>query len=131
LARAGAVVLCGGMTGVMEAVCRGATSEGGTTIGILPGFDRSDANPHVTVAIATGMGEMRNALIARASDCLIAVHGEFGTLSEIAFALKIGTAVVGLETWELAKAGEQVDAIEVAADPADAVERALRLARGT
>src|SRR2546427_2678127 len=83
LARADAVVVCGGLSGVMEAACRGARREGGLTVGILPGNDRGAANPHVVVAIATGLGELRNGLIVRAADAVIAVGGEFGTLSEI------------------------------------------------
>jgi uncharacterized protein (TIGR00725 family) len=128
LARAGAVVVCGGLGGVMEAACRGAKSEGGTTVGILPGLDRTDANPYVDVAVATGLGEARNTLVVRAADVLIAVAGEFGTLSEIAFALRTGTPVVGLATWELAKGGRPVDAIVRASDPAGAVAAALALA---
>ena len=85
----------------MEAACRGARAEGGTTIGILPGLDRSAANPYVQVAIATGLGEARNALVVRAADSLIAVGGAYGTLSEIALALKAGKRVVGLNTWEI------------------------------
>lgn len=130
LAAANAVVVCGGLGGVMEAVCRGAKSAGGTTVGILPGTDRSDANDFVDVVLPTGLGESRNALIARAADALIAIQGEFGTLSEVGFALKIGTPVVGLDTWELHRGGEVVQAIEPATTPADAVDLALRLARG-
>ncbi len=129
LAQEGAVVVCGGSTGVMEAVSRGAAGAGGTVVGILPGFDRAEANPFVTVAVPTGMGEMRNALIARAADVMIAVGGEFGTLSEIAFALKIGTPVVGLRTWDLVRRGRPVEGVDVAESPADAVERALRHGR--
>lgn len=131
LARAGAVVVCGGSTGVMEAVSRGAAGEGGTVVGILPGFDRAEANPHVTIAVPTGMGEMRNALIARTADVMIAVGGEFGTLSEIAFALKIGTPVIGLLTWDLVRRGEAVAGIEVAESPERAVELALHQTRRT
>jgi uncharacterized protein (TIGR00725 family) len=130
LARAGAVLVCGGLGGVMEAACRGATAEGGTTVGILPGTDRSAANRYLSVAIPTGMGEMRNALIVRAADAVIAVAGEFGTLSEIAFALKTGVPVVGLGTWELSKGGRIVEAFVRAASPTDAATRALRLAGG-
>jgi uncharacterized protein (TIGR00725 family) len=130
LARAGAVVVCGGLGGVMEAAARGASAEGGTVVGILPDRDRARANPFVTIAIPTGMGEMRNALIVRAADALIAVAGEFGTLSEIAFALKTGVPVVGLGTWELAKDGKGVEAVARPTSPAEAVEVALRLARG-
>src|SRR4051794_37560832 len=125
LATAGAIVVCGGRGGVMEAVCRGAKERGGTTIGILPGASRADANPYVDVAIPTGLGELRNGLIVRAADALVAVGGEFGTLSEIALALQAGKTVVGLGVWELARGGERVDAIERAASPEDAVARAL------
>ena len=129
LARADVVVVCGGLGGVMEAVCRGAKSAGGTTVGILPGTERSDANAFVDVAIPTGLGESRNALVARAADVLIAIGGEFGTLSEIALALKVGTPVVGLGTWDLRRRGEVVDAIKAADTPAEAVDLALRLGR--
>ena len=129
LAAAGAVVVCGGLGGVMEAACRGAKRAGGTTVGILPGTHRADANPHVDIAIATGLGEMRNGLVVRAVDALVAVGGEFGTLSEIALALKAGKPVVGLETWELAHSGDPVDAIVRAASPEDAVARVLAARR--
>lgn len=129
LARADAVVVCGGLGGVMEAVCRGAKSAGGTTVGILPGTERSDANAFVDVAIPTGLGESRNALVARAADVLIAIGGEFGTLSEIALALKVGTPVIGLGAWDLRRRGEVVDAIKAADTPAEAVDLALRLGR--
>jgi uncharacterized protein (TIGR00725 family) len=132
LARAGAVLVCGGLGGSMEEAARGATAEGGTVLGILPGTDRRDANDFVTVAVPTGMGEMRNALIVRAADAVIAVGGEFGTLSEIALALKAGKPVVGLGTWQLGKAdGRTVDAIEHAETPDEAVAAALRLVRTT
>jgi uncharacterized protein (TIGR00725 family) len=121
IAEAGAVLVCGGLGGVMEAACRGAKHAGGTTVGILPGSDRRDANEYVDVAIATGLGEARNALVVRAADVLIAVGGEYGTLSEIALALKSGRPVVGIGTWDL-------DPIVRAADAADAVRRALELA---
>ena len=129
LAEAGAVVVCGGLGGVMEAACRGAKSAGGTTLGILPGSRREDANPHVDIAVATGLGEMRNGLVVRSADALIAVGGEFGTLSEIALALKAGKAVVGLGTWQLSKRGRAVDPIVPASSAGDAVARALA-ARG-
>lgn len=129
LARAGAVLVCGGRGGAMEAACRGAQEAGGTTVGILPGVDRREANQFVDIAIPTGLGELRNGLVVRAADVVIAVAGEYGTLSEIGFALKTGKPVVGLGTWELARGGERDLGIVVAADPADAVERALALAR--
>lgn len=96
LAQGGAVVVCGGLTGVMEAVAKGVRSAGGLTIGILPGNDTRDANAFIDVPLATGMGEMRNALIVRVAGAIVAIGGGTGTLSEIALALRIGTPVVGL-----------------------------------
>ena len=119
------MVVCGGLAGVMEAACRGAKDAGGATLGILPGLDRSDANPYVDVAVPTGLGEARNALVVRAADALIAVGGEWGTLSEIALAMRAGKRVVGLGTWELQRAGRPVEEIFAAADPEQAVELAL------
>lgn len=119
LARCGAVLVSGGLGGVMEAACRGARGEGGTTVGILPGLGREAANPHLTVALATGLGEARNALVVRAADALIAVGGAYGTLSEIALALKAGKRVIGIETWAIA-------GVEAVAGPAEAVEAVLR-----
>lgn len=101
LGRAGAVVVCGGLGGVMAAACRGAKAEGAATLGILPGDDRRAANAWVDVAVATGIGEARNALVVRAADAVVAIGGEYGTLSEIALALKMGRPVVGLGTWEI------------------------------
>jgi uncharacterized protein (TIGR00725 family) len=125
LAGADAVLVCGGLGGVMEAACRGARAGGGTTVGVLPGLRREDGNPYLEVAIPTGLGEMRNALVVRAADGLVAIGGEFGTLSEIAFALKARKPVVALGGWELARAGEPVEAIVRAASPEDAVARVL------
>jgi uncharacterized protein (TIGR00725 family) len=129
LAREGAVVVCGGLGGVMEAAARGAAAEGGSSIGILPGPDRTGQAPDLTVSIPTGMGEARNAIVVRAADALIAVAGEFGTLSEIALAVKTGVPVVGLSTWELARGGVPVEAFRTAATPKDAVAIALESAR--
>jgi hypothetical protein len=118
LAGRGAVVLCGGLGGVMEAACRGAREGGGTTIGILPGLDRGAANDFVDVALPTGLGEARNALVVRAADVLVAVGGGYGTLSEIALALKAGKPVIGLATWELGvglrAAGSAAEAVDLA-----------------
>lgn len=122
LADAGAVVVCGGLGGVMAAACRGAKAGGGTTIGILPGDDRTAANAWVDLAVATGLGEARNAVVARAADAVVAVAGGYGTLSEIALALKLGRPVVGLGTWDVA-------GVEPAASPAEAADVALRRAR--
>ncbi len=127
LAEAGATLLCGGLGGVMEAACRGAAGAGGRTIGILPGGARAEGNRWLDVAIPTGLGEARNAVIARAADALIAVAGAFGTLSEIALALQMGKPVVGLRTWELAQDGHAVDAVIAVDSPRAAVERALEL----
>ena len=105
LARRGAVIVCGGLGGVMEAACKGAKEAGGTTIGILPGPFRGDANPYVDHAIATDMGQARNAIIVRTADAVIAVGGEYGTLSEIAMALKMGKKVVAVSSWEISRQG--------------------------
>jgi uncharacterized protein (TIGR00725 family) len=120
VAERGAVLVCGGLGGVMEGACRGAKAAGGTTVGILPGSNRGTANEFVDVAIPTGLGEARNALVVRTADVLIAVGGSWGTLSEIALALRTGTRVVGVGTWDLGRPG-----IEPAASAADAVELAL------
>lgn len=104
IARNRAAVVCGGLSGVMEAVCRGARKEGGLTIGIIPSDERSDANPFVQIPIVTGMGMGRNVMLVKTADVLIAVGGEFGTLSEIAHALNLGKKVIGLRTWKLEKA---------------------------
>jgi len=101
VAVAGAVLVCGGMGGVMEAACRGAKAAGGLTVGILPGPNRGGANEYVDVAIATGIGEARNVAVVRTSDALIAVGGSYGTLSEIGFALKMHKKVIGLKTWDI------------------------------
>lgn len=130
LGEAGAVLVCGGLGGAMEAACRGAKAAGGTTVGILPGPDRAASNPHVDLAVATGLGEARNAVVVRTVDAVIAVGGAYGTLSEIALALRAGTPVVGLGTWELARAGEPVEDIVRATSPRQAAELALSLAAG-
>jgi uncharacterized protein (TIGR00725 family) len=123
---AGATLVCGGLGGVMEAACRGARDGGGTSIGILPGSDRDAANAYVDVAVATGMGEGRNVLVVRSADALVAVGGEFGTLSEVALALQAGIPVIGLGTWELAKGGRPVHGIVTASNPEQAADLAVR-----
>jgi uncharacterized protein (TIGR00725 family) len=115
----GATVVTGGLGGVMEAASRGAKSRRGVTIGLLPGLDRSEANGWVDVAIATGLGEIRNALIVRTSDALVAVGGGAGTLSEIGFALKLGRPVIGIGTFN-------VEGVLQVASAAEAAELALR-----
>lgn len=125
LAERGAVIVCGGLGGVMEAACKGAREAGGTTIGILPGPFRSDANPYVDHAIATDMGQARNAIIVRTADAVVAVGGEYGTLSEIAMALKMGKKVVAISSWEIANKGATDEKIIRAADPEEAAEAVL------
>jgi uncharacterized protein (TIGR00725 family) len=124
-------VVCGGLGGVMAAACRGAAEVGGLTVGILPGRDRTLANPWVGIAVPTGLGELRNGLVVLASDVVVAVGGGYGTLSEIALALKLGRPVVGLSTWDLTRPdGAPERAIVLAADPAEAASAALALALG-
>jgi uncharacterized protein (TIGR00725 family) len=101
IADSNAVVVCGGLTGVMEAVCKGAKSKGGTTIGILPGLETADANKWVDYPIATGLGHARNMIIINTAQSLIAISSGYGTLSEIAFALSSGKKVYGLGTWDI------------------------------
>ena len=125
LAAAGAAVICGGLGGVMEAVSEGATDCGGLSVGLLPGHERSAANTSLSIALPTGLGEARNWLVVCASDVVIAIGGGYGTLSEIALALRSGRHVVGLQTWPVA----QDDArMHVADGAADAVAKALGLA---
>ncbi len=126
IARRGAAVVCGGLTGVMEAVCRGARSKGGLTIGIIPSDDRNDANPYVQIPIVTGMGVGRNVMLVKSADVIIAVGGEFGTLSEIAHALNLGKTVIGLKTWELKKArAKPIQNLIETDDPVKAVDLAM------
>ena len=127
LAEHGVILICGGLGGVMAAACKGARKAGGLTVGILPGNRASDANPYVDVPIVTGMGEMRNVIIIKSAEAVIAVDGEYGTLSEIGHALKRGIPVIGLETWTIARGSEVDDAIIVARDAADAVEKAMAM----
>jgi uncharacterized protein (TIGR00725 family) len=118
LAERGAVLVCGGLGGVMEGACRGAKEAGGLTVGILPGGDRADANPFVDVVLPTGLGEARNALVVGAADVAIAIGRGYGTLSEVALALKAGKRVIGLDTWE-------IEGVTVAEGPEAAVAAAL------
>ena len=128
LGRRGITLVCGGGRGVMEAVCRGAKSEGGTTVGILPSSDPAAANRWVDISIPTGLGQARNVIIARSGMAVIAIGGRYGTLTEIGHALKAGIPVVGLRTWTLSKAGEVDPSIIVADDARDAVEKAVMAA---
>jgi uncharacterized protein (TIGR00725 family) len=122
IGEAGAVLICGGLGGVMAAAAAGAAAAGGLTIGILPGEERADASPHIQVAIATGLGHARNALVALNADVLIAIGGRYGTLSELALGQVYGRPVLGLCSWE-------VEGVLLVATPEEAVQRALALAR--
>ena len=128
IARAGAILFCGGLRGVMEAAARGAAEAGGVVVGLLPGFRRRDANRWVTIPIVTGMDQARNVVLVRSCDAVIAIGGMYGTLSEIALALKLGIPVVGLRTWRLQQPEGRRVPLLVATTPQDAVARALRAA---
>jgi hypothetical protein len=129
LARRGSTVVCGGHGGVMEAACRGARSEGGHTIGILPGADRARANRYVEFPVVTGLGVARNAVVVLSSQALIAVDGGYGTLSEIAIAMQYEIPVVALHSWTFTVAGRDEPPLVRVETAADAVERALALAQ--
>lgn len=131
IARRGHVLVCGGLGGVMEAASRGAREAGGIAVGILPGADRSQANEWLTIALPTDLGHARNALVALAGDAIIAVCGGYGTLSEIAFGLKMGKPVVGLESWDLGDCPGEEMSITQASTPEEAVELAESLGRGS
>jgi uncharacterized protein (TIGR00725 family) len=123
VAKRGAVLICGGRGGVMAAAARGTQSAGGLSIGILPGYNRHEANPHIEIAIATGMGEARNAIVVASADAVVALEGEGGTLSEIGLAIKLGRPVVGLRAWH------QLEMIGHAEEPRAAVDLAWKLAK--
>ena len=129
LARRGAILVCGGLGGVMEAASKGAISEGGTTIGILPRDNRQQANPYIQIPIVTGMGYARNVIVVKSAQAVIAIDGSFGTLSEIGHALQYNIPVIGLNTWALSKNGQPDDSIIIAQDATDAVNKALSLAK--
>jgi hypothetical protein len=126
IAERGAVVVCGGLGGVMEAAAQGASQAGGSSLGILPGADRAQANRYLTMAIATGLGELRNALVVRCSDAVLAVGGSWGTLSEVALAQRLGRPVVSLRGWSVVgPGGAAVTGIVAAESAVDAVEALL------
>jgi uncharacterized protein (TIGR00725 family) len=128
LARQGAILVCGGLGGVMEAACKGAQAEGGMTIGILPGDIRQAANPYVQIPIITGMGYARNVIVVRSAQAAIAIGGAYGTLTEIGHALQSSIPVVGLNTWALSKNGQLDTSIVLAQNPKEAVNKAVILA---
>ena len=129
LAKRDAVLVCGGLGGVMEAACRGAQSEGGLTIGILPGESRRGANPYVRIPIVTGVGDARNISVVKSAQDVIAIGGSYGTLSEIAYARQSDIPVIGLDTWSLSRKGQPDNSIIRVEDPIEAVNKALSLTR--
>ena len=128
LAKRGVVVACGGLTGVMEAVCKGAKEAGGTTIGILPGDEPNYANSYVDIPICTGLSYARNIIVVKTGRAAIAIDGSYGTMSEIAHALSEQIPVIGLNTWNFSINGGQDNAVIRASDPVDAVEKAIAAA---
>ena len=122
IAERDAVLICGGLTGVMEHAARGARSAGGLTIGLLPGEDPTEANEYIDVAIASGLGHARNAILARTADGVVALGGGLGTLSEIALALRNGRPTVGIQTWRFDRDRRTEPDLPTAANPHDALE---------
>jgi uncharacterized protein (TIGR00725 family) len=129
LAQRGVTIVCGGLGGVMEAVCRGAKSKGGLTMGILPGENSSMANPWVDIPVVTGIGEARNVAVVKSAQAVIAIGGGYGTLSEIAYALKSGIPVIGLNTWSLSRNGREDDSIIKVHSATEAVDKAISSAK--
>ncbi|MGB7291745.1 MAG: TIGR00725 family protein [Thermodesulfobacteriota bacterium] len=123
IAKRDGIIVCGGLGGVMEAACRGAKSEHGLTVGIIPGFSRHEANPYIDIPIVTGMSHARNIIVVRTSNAIIAIGGSYGTLSEIALALKLGIPTIGIKTWDVSSEIKKVSS------PKEAVDMAFDLAR--
>jgi len=128
LAQRGATVICGGLGGVMEWACRGARSEGSLTVGILPGEDPGAANQWVDIPIATGIGYGRNMAVVKSAGAVIAIGGNYGTLSEISYALKSAIPVIGLNTWTLSRNGKEDNSIIRVSTAREAVDKAISLA---
>jgi len=120
IAHSGAALATGGLGGVMEAASRGASAEGGVVIGVLPGEDKSSANEYVNVPVATGFGIGRNIVLVRTADALIAIGGQYGTLSEIAYALQMGKPIVGIGSWD-------IEGVVSVSDAAEAVSTVLKM----
>jgi uncharacterized protein (TIGR00725 family) len=128
IAEAGAILLCGGLGGMMRTAAEGAKSAGGLTVGVLPGPDKADANEFIDIPLASDLGAYRNALLVRSCDAVIAIHGAYGTLSEIAFALRLNVPVVGLNTWEVRRDGITDPGIHRVHSAEEAIKLALQLA---
>jgi len=120
IGKEGWTLICGGLGGVMEGAARGCIEAGGITVGILPGLVKDSANPYIKIPLPTGLGEGRNLLVVRASDVLVSISGGYGTLSEIAMALKMDKPVIGLETWK------GIQGIQYVSDPSEAIERVAK-----
>jgi hypothetical protein len=127
IARNNAILISGGLGGVMESACRGAKEEGGMTIGILPTRSKQDANPYVDIAIPTGLGEARNLIVVLSSDAVIAIDGSYGTLSEISFALLYKKPVFGIKSWHLQQEGREDKGIVFCSSPQEAVQKAIAM----
>lgn len=129
IAKKGAILINGGLGGVMEASAKGAKRCGGTTIGILPGMYASDANPYIDIALPAGIGDMRNIMIVRSANAIIAINGSYGTLSELAIALKIGKPVIGIDTWNVSeniiKVNNPIEAVSEAIDAISGAEQQI------
>jgi uncharacterized protein (TIGR00725 family) len=128
IARQNAILICGGLSGVMEAACKGAREEGGLTIGVLPGDTRQSANPFVQIPIVTGIGYARNVVIVKSAHAVVAIGGSYGTLSEISFALRENIPVIGLNTWSFSRNNQIDTSVIQAQSPIDAVNLAISLA---
>jgi len=129
IAKRKAILICGGLGGVMDASAKGAKEAGGITVGILPGDNRIGVSKYLDVSLPTGIGEARNVLVVKAADVVIAIGGEYGTLSEISHALKMNKPVIGLKTWDIGKDEFGIPRIIKADDPISAVEKAHKLAK--
>ena len=130
IARSGATLVCGGLDGVMEAACKGAKSAGGSTIGILPGLSKNEANQWIDIPICTGLGDARNIVVVRTGSAVIAIGGAYGTLSEIGHALSDGKPIFALNSWEITKSGIQDPLLTHCKNEKEAVEKALASANG-
>jgi len=129
IAKAGAILICGGLGGVMEEACRGAKSQQGLTIGILPTTDKTTANPYIDIPIVTGLSEARNIIIVRSANAVIAIEGSYGTLSEIAFCLKLNVPLIGLRTWHLQRNNHEIPPIKYAQSAKEAVNIAIKMSK--
>lgn len=127
IAKRGAILICGGLGGVMAAACKGANTEGGMTVGILPGDSRQSGNPYVEIPIVTNLGEARNVIVVKSAHAVIAIGGGYGTLSEIGHALRNNLPVIGLKTWSISRNGKPDNSLITARSPAEAVNIAFDL----